>query len=405
MKIRSITVFADLSPVLEAALLNQAGNFAKKAKQAYETAGFEVQTTRLATHILPKLANSQWAQNPEKFAVALEQACQEQGFEYISAGPASRDMLPAIPEILGETQSVFATAQIIDPGTCRINGDIIRAAAAVMHKAAAIEEGFGNLRFAALANVPAGTPFFPAAYHDDDSPSFAIATESADLAVTACQEAQDAESARLNLIAAIESQAARITQVAQQLAAEQNIRFGGIDFSLAPYPTPEISIGAALELLSGQPLGSAGTLSAAAILTEAIDQARFPHAGFSGLMLPVLEDAILGQRAAEGKLNVGELLQWSSVCGTGLDTVPLPGDVTESALARVLFDVAALSSRLHKPLTARLMPLPGKVAGDPVHFDFAYFADGGVLPLNGGTNQGLLTPTKALHLHPRQPRD
>ena len=87
-------------------------------------------------------------------------------------------------------------------------------------------------------------------------------------------------------------------------------------------------------------------------------------------MLPVLEDPILAQRSAEGLLNIGELLQWSAVCGTGLDTVPVPGDVSEAALARLLFDVAALSVRLHKPLTARLMPLPGKVAGDPVHFDF-----------------------------------
>jgi len=97
-------------------------------------------------------------------------------------------------------------------------------------------------------------------------------------------------------------------------------------------------------------------------------------------------------------LNIGELLQWSAVCGTGLDTVPLPGDVSEGTLARLLFDVAALSVRLHKPLTARLMPLPGKVAGDPVHFDFAYFADGGVLSVDGAAGEGRMEHTAALHL-------
>jgi uncharacterized protein (UPF0210 family) len=97
-------------------------------------------------------------------------------------------------------------------------------------------------------------------------------------------------------------------------------------------------------------------------------------------------------------LYIGELLQWSAVCGTGLDTVPLPGDVSEGALSDLLFDVAALSARLHKPLTARLMPLPGKAAGEPVHFDFLYFADGGVLPLDSRGKPGLLSKTASLEL-------
>jgi uncharacterized protein (UPF0210 family) len=80
----------------------------------------------------------------------------------------------------------------------------------------------------------------------------------------------------------------------------------GVDFSLAPFPSPETSIGAALESLGGQPLGPAGSLAAAAVLTEPIDRARFPRCGFSGLMLPVLEDAVLVRRVAEGYIQVGQ---------------------------------------------------------------------------------------------------
>ncbi len=400
MRIRSITVFTEISPALEAASLQQAGKFANTARQAYQAAGFDVQTTRLATHVLPALAASRWAAQPAAFATALEAACRDYGFEYVSLGPANSEIAPRLPEILAATQSVFATLHIVDPQSGTTDGKAIRTAAAVIHAAAAIENGFGNLRFAALANVPPSTPFFPAAYHDGGTPAFAIAVESADMAVTVCRQARDAKDARQQLSAAIETQAAAITEVASRLSKTHALPFKGIDFSLAPFPAPEISIGAALELLSGEPLGGAGTLSAAAILTDAIGQARFPHVGFNGLMLPVLEDSILGQRAAEGRLHIGELLQWSAVCGTGLDTVPLPGDVSQAALQRVLFDVAALSSRLHKPLTARLMPLPGKVAGDPVHFDFAYFADGGVLPLNGAGDGGKLLQSEALSLHP-----
>ncbi|MBC7236528.1 MAG: DUF711 family protein, partial [Chloroflexi bacterium] len=255
--------------------------------------------------------------------------------------------------------------------------------------------------FAALANVPPGTPFFPAAYHQGGPPRFALAMEAADLALTACRNAEDAAQACNRLTAAIEGAAAHITAVAEELQrtgieGTPAPRFAGIDFSLAPFPSPEISIGAALEALTGGSLGSPGTLAAAALLTEAIERASFRRAGFCGLMMPVLEDVVLARRAAEGRLCLGELLQWSAVCGTGLDTVPLPGNAGQTALERVLYDVAMLSCRLNKPLTARLMPLPGKSAGDPVHFDFPYFADGGVMPLPEAESEGCLGRTREI---------
>ncbi|MCD6286747.1 MAG: DUF711 family protein, partial [Anaerolineae bacterium] len=81
----------------------------------------------------------------------------------------------------------------------------------------------------------------------------------------------------------------------------------------------------------------------------------------------------------------------------------IPGDTGEEAIAGLLFDVAALSIRVNKPLTARLMPLPGKVAGDLVHFDFAYFADGGVLALGeGGDGPLAATPTLGLNAYRRE---
>lgn len=393
MKIRSITVFADAVVIEERARLAELGAFAQTARQAYSDAGFEVQTTRLALDGVPALHS-----DPVRYAIMLEASAREHGFEFVSLGPAPETMLARLPEMFAATQAVFATAHIVDPTSGTIDGAAVRGAAQVIREASHIDAGFGNLRFAALAHVLPGTPFFPAAYHDGGAPAFAVATEAADLAIAAGEVASDLTDAHRRLRDRIEAEAARLVAVADRLAAQHAIRFHGIDFSLAPFPTLECSIGAALETLTGQPLGAAGSLTAAATLTDAIGQARFPRVGFCGLMLPVLEDIVLAQRAAEGRLNIGELLQWSAVCGTGLDTVPLPGNVSEGTLVRLLFDVAALAVRLHKPLTARLMPLPGKVAGDPVHFDFAYFADGGVLSVDGAAGEGLLERTATLHL-------
>ena len=97
--------------------------------------------------------------------------------------------------------------------------------------------------------------------------------------------------------------------------------------------------------------------------------------------MPVLEDATLARRAGEKVLTVKDLLMYSAVCGSGLDTVPLPGDVTNDQVAALLLDISALSLRLRKPLTGRLMPVPGKKAGEKTEFNFDYFVNSRVMAL------------------------
>jgi uncharacterized protein (UPF0210 family) len=148
--------------------------------------------------------------------------------------------------------------------------------------------------------------------------------------------------------------------------------------------------------------GLHGSLAVAAILTEIIECARFPRAGFSGLFLPVLEDSTLASRAAEGSLTVKDLLLYSAVCGAGLDTLPLPGDTTADQIAALLLDLAALALRLNKPLTARLMPIPGKRAGDPTNFDFDYFAGSRVMALEAQALKAPLSETSRINLASRR---
>jgi uncharacterized protein (UPF0210 family) len=107
-------------------------------------------------------------------------------------------------------------------------------------------------------------------------------------------------------------------------------------------------------------------------------------------MLPVLEDQVLAQRSGEGLYGLDSLLLYSAVCGTGLDTVPLPGDVSVDELAAILLDVSTLALVADKPLTARLMPIPGKQAGELTDFDFPYFANGRVLDVRGRGASGIL---------------
>ena len=120
---------------------------------------------------------------------------------------------------------------------------------------------------------------------------------------------------------------------------------------------------------TGGRFGTSGTLTAAATITAALRDISVKKVGYSGLMMPVLEDTRLSQLWSEGALSMDQLLAYSSVCGTGLDTIPLPGDVTAEQLARIIGDMASLSVKWSKPLSARLLPVAGAKPGDRTTFD------------------------------------
>ncbi|HLE51711.1 MAG TPA: DUF711 family protein [Anaerolineales bacterium] len=408
MKIRSITYFFNPHWPSHDDAMRKAGEFIALARPAFESGGLEVQTTRLATIPFPQLLADHEVSEAVYLAQSLESAARLLGYEYISIGPAVADT-PAsyavIPDILANTNAVFAAGIMASPES-GIDLSAVRACAEVIQRSASISsDGFANLRFAALANVPPGVPFFPAAYHEGDQPTFALATESADLAVEAVAGAANLKEARRRLVSSIETQAQSITRIGNRLAERLGLQFDGIDFSFAPFPDRARSFGEAMERLGVSVVGMHGSLAAAAFLADALDRANFKRAGFNGLFLPVLEDAVLAARAAEGNLGITEILLYSAVCGSGLDTLPLPGEVTSGQLASILLDLAALAQRLEKPLTARLMPIPGKVAGDPTGFDFPYFANSRVLAVKAEDLGGLLAGEETVGLRRRKTMD
>ncbi len=401
MKIRSITYFLNPKNPLDENALRKAGEFLAQAKSTYETAGYEVQTTRLATTPFPKLLNGKIDETP-RLAQKMSEMLKQIGVAYAALGPALIEFpgsYAVIPEAIAASENIFFGGVMAD----RKNGislQAIKACAKIIQQASTITpDGFANLRFAALANVKAGAPFFPAAYWDQDKPAFAIATESADLAVNAFAGQQTIDDGRRALIAEIEKHGQAIDLIAD--AALSNIKFLGIDFSLAPFPDDAHSLGRAVENMGVSKIGLHGSLAAAAILTEAVDRADFPHTGFSGFMQPVLEDSVLAQRAAEGTLTIKDALLYSAVCGTGLDTVPLPGDTTAEQIAPLLLDLSALAMRLDKPLTARLMPVPNKKAGDATTFDFGFFANSKIMKLDSSPLTLPLGGMENISLQPR----
>ncbi len=395
-----------------ASLIARLGEFAHMGRAALQAAGYTVQSVRLSTQPLER-----WLipdDNAPTIVAELGKQCAEAAIDYCSLGTIqaqasneeTRALQEAIPDLLLAAENVFASVQVGDKESGGVNLDAVRASAATIKSLSEnTKDGFGNLRFAAAANCPPHVPFFPASYYEEDeqnkgAPEFGLALEAADLAVQAFGISRSHEEARENLLALLVEQGDRVAQVCGQMAAEHGYSFTGLDISMAPYPEPGRSIGRALEMVSGGPVGAPGTLAAATFFTGALKEARvgahgrapLPTIGYSGLMLPALEDQTLADRAAEGLVTLDTLLLLSAICGLGLDTVPLPGDISLTQLEKIILDMAALAIRLDKPLTARLLPVPGRVAGEPAEWpEFLYFAKGRVFKVAGddGGDMGL----------------
>jgi uncharacterized protein (UPF0210 family) len=414
MNIRSLTVGAAL-PQDEAAraeLLDRLGSFAQAGREALESSGFGVQTTRFSTQPLEEWIGP--LDHAQGAVARLGELCARSGLDYCSLGTVNAvavapdevsGLLEAIPDLLIAAENVFASVQVgaRTKQSPKSNGDgekismeAVRASARIIRALSErTTDGFGNLRFAAAANCPPHIPFFPASYYEEDDrnggrPEFGLALEAAGLAIRAFSDARTQGEARANLLALLVDEGGRAAEVCAVLGSEHGYTFTGLDISMAPYPKPELSIARALEMVSGAPLGSPGTLSAAAFFTGVLKEARaqLRTVGYSGLMLPVLEDQLLADRAAEGLITLDTLLLLSTICGLGLDTIPLPGHVSLRQLEGIILDVATVANRFDKPLTARLLPVPGRSAGDPTEWsDFHYFTRGRVMSVPGDNSK------------------
>lgn len=405
MNVRAITGFLDPGWPLKPKRIEALADGLKEIRQALAQSGYQVQTLRIATPPPSQMSKPVPPIDRPVLASQIEAECFVHGIDYANLGPALPEEpqgYQVLPEVLAATETIFCSGIFAD-SRVGLSPPAARACAEVIQRTSTISpDGFTNLRFAALANVPPGTPFFPAAYHRGGPAEVALALEAADLVNDSLREVSALVTVRRRLISMIEAHAAALTRLTEPIALQHEVRFAGIDFSLAPYPEPARSLGTALEALGAPAMGLPGSVAALAFVADCLEQAQLQRAGFCGLLLPVLEDSALAARAAEGHLSLTMLMLLSTVCGTGLDTIPLPGDTDLESLSAVLMDLGALALRQNKPLTARLMPIPGKDAGDEVAFDFPYFASSRVMALNAQPLGDLLAAAGVIELGPKR---
>lgn len=388
-KVRAITAFIALDRTRYETQIAETLSALKKIKAAYEKAGFEVQTLRITTQPFPEYTRNLSDEQALAFFKKYDALADKDGFDASigatinsAAGSAhvgddSHEVL-LLAKIIASTKILEGSVVIADD--TGIRWDAIPSAAAVIHYLADNSpNGLGNFRFAAIAMVPPNTPFYPASYQVNGNHTFAVGLQSANVIATALASTTDPQKAQKAIEDSLGKWAQEIEAVGKRAAQETGWRYTGID--LSPAPLKDVSIGGAIENFTHQPLGSNGTLAAVAIITRALKNIRVTRTGYSGVMLPVLEDSVIARRWSEGHLSLNSLLLDSSVCATGLDVIPMPGGTTEAQIEPILEDVASLAYKWHKPLAARLLPVKGKKAGEQTEFQDPFLVNATIRPV------------------------
>lgn len=382
-KIRAVTAFINLDPAQYQQQVAETMQMLRRAKTIFESRGYEVQTLRIATQPFPEYTKGMTTLQAVAFFQKYDQLAGQEKFA-AGIGPAMLNtgdpelQADLLVSILSATKHLYGS--IVIAGEDGVRWKAIGATARAIKKLEdETEHSQGNFNLGAIAMVPPYSPFFTAAYHTGFGHQFAVGLESANVVAAAFKDAPDLEAARHRLTDMLFEQASEIERHANRIDQETGWRYMGID--LSPAPMKDVSIGAAMEELIQQPFGSSGTLTAAATITAAVKAVQVKQTGYNGLMLPILEDSRLAQRWSEGRVSLDGLLSYSAVCGTGLDTIPLPGDVSIEQLDLILGDVATLAVKWHKPLSARLLPAKGKGPGEQTEFDDPSLVNATIQPI------------------------
>lgn len=426
-KIRTITAFVALEnadfdrdgAVVQSKLEETAKALETAQKRLEEVGNYEIQTVRVATNPFPEYLIG--TNNPgvvddaivDKRLKLLDDCFEKHGIGFVSLGPAcTPETLEVCTKIVDCSGRFSCSVQLSSNDVA-----LAKASAETVLRNSKLgnpdDGGLANFRFC-VANLGPYVPFFPAAKaatEPDDKVftiRFAIGLENGALLKDLLEKDASRTIAKIlppRTMTLFESSFAEgfakavrpIQEICQEVAKEgisssAAMEYIGMDASFNPSLDEEGSVASAVEVLKEVPrgFGGVGTIAATAAMTTAV-QKFLPSddegygiklTGYNGLMLPLCEDQRLAELANEGKLRITDLLNVSSVCGVGIDTVPIPGDADIMELTSLMLDVAGLAERWNKPLSCRVFPVPNKKVGEMTTFDSPYLVNSKILPVS-----------------------
>jgi len=404
INIRSITLGIDWRKKNKNQLITSTKNFIKKADSLFAEKKYKVRTKRLA---LPTL-NSELKitrAGTNSIIRSISDLCNEIGVRWFCI-PISfyhndnrKERYNTILEIAKRYKNAFINLIVAEDNTINFDG-IVDASKIIKNVSKLSNNGLDNFRIGISCNCLPHTPFFPFARHEG-SDGFSIALETTDLFLTILNSKSKpnvlTELQQL-FINKLSDELIKINEIGCKIEEVTSVKYNGIDASLAPFPDGENSVGRIIELLGIKEFGNHGTIFFTAFLTNiiktAIAKSKIKPAGFNGVMYSLLEDDYLVQNNNHRTFTIDSILAYSTMCGCGLDMIPIPGNVFEEEIAALIIDTATLSTKLNKPLGVRVLPIPMKSANEFTEFNYDFLVDTRVVSIKSKFDSRMLAEQK-----------
>lgn len=395
-KIRTITLFISLTNNKNTWLgkIIDAANFAGSLAQTFKTKGYTIQSLRIVTNPFGEYLNTSTldsAIEDMNFLSSLLKSDSMPKYRIrFAIGEAKTsqeiEMLPILIKNFGDLCNVCVNVPVDEFGN--VDNDLtLKCAKTVKEISKITTNAQGNFNFTINYNCKPLIPYFPASYHESKNEDcFAIGLETPDLLVESLKTLEKKEHNEFlknafNIMS--NSLQYHIDDILQTLkkGKELKYKFAGIDSSAAPSKNCSSMVDV-YKLLGVEYFGAAGTLEASALLTKVFKSIKnCDLIGFSGLMLAVIEDEGLAGATKNRQFTIKDLITYSSVCGIGLDTVPIEGDTAVEKIADICRDTGTMAFRLNKPLTVRLFPVPDLKDGDITKFESDDLCNAAVLAI------------------------
>ena len=357
--------------------------------------GIPIVNRRIAVTPIANVAAGHDRDGMVRVARALDRAAADVGVDLIggysanvqkATTNAAGTLIESLPEALCETRRVCSSVQVASSRT-GINMDAVARCGEIIRAIAERDRanaGFAAAKLVVFANLPDDNPFMAGATHGTGEGDAVInigvsGPGVVQRALERLVENADRDALALSLsdiAEEIKVTAFRITRVGElmgrELAERLGVRFGIVDLSLAPTPAVGDSVGEILQAMGVLRIGAPGSTAAVAMLNDAVKKggafASASVGGLSGAFIPVMEDATLAAAAEAGWLTSEKLEAMTSVCSVGLDMLPVPGDTSAVTLAGLIADEMAIGMINNKTTATRIIPVPGKRAGEHVSF-------------------------------------
>jgi len=363
-----------------------AKNLVREAGRLELKYGVPIVNKRIAVTPVSLIMESHCAK--DKFldmAKALDQAARDGGIDFIGGFGAlvqkgltksDRMLIDVLPDILSQTERVCAFLNV-GSTVAGLNLDAVNLLGGMLKETAQkSNNAVGCAKFVVFTNAPEDNPFMAGAFHGvgEGDVALNIGISGPGVVKSVVEKNRGCDLTQLSEV--IKRTVFKITRagelIGRELAAQLNVPFGIVDISLASTTAAGDSVANVIEAFGIEKIGAHGTTLAVALLMNAVKKggamASGNVGGLSGTFIPVSEDAGMIDAVQKGALGLDKLEALTAVCSVGLDMFAIPGDVAEETINAIIADELVIGIVNNKTTGVRVIPVPGKKAGDQVDF-------------------------------------